>query len=124
MKSNKEAGFSMALRMKSFIHAFKGIKELLVIEHNARIHLAATFIVILLSIILKISLTEIILLTMVTGLVWIVEIINSAIEKIMDFITLEKLPQIKYIKDVSAAAVLIAVFIALITGCLIFIPKL
>ena len=42
----------------------------------------------------------------------------------IDFITLEKLAPIKYIKDIAAAAVLVAAAVALITGCLIFIPKI
>ena len=120
----KNEPFVLNKRIKSFAHAFRGIKAFIIKEHNARIHAAAIIVVILLAIFLKVDKLEIILLLFVTGLVWICEMINSAIEKMMDFITTEKLPQIKFIKDVSAGAVLIAAIIALTTGCLIFIPKL
>ena len=56
--------------------------------------------------------------------VWITEMINTAIEKAMDFITLEKHSQIKLIKDLAAGAVLVASITALITGSIIFVPKL
>ncbi len=120
----KDEHFSIKARRKSFEYAFSGIKDFIISEHNARLHFAATVVVIVIAILLKVNYTEAILLTIVTGLVWICELINTAIEKIMDFITLEKLPKIKFIKDIGAAAVLVAAFIALITGCLIFIPKI
>lgn len=116
--------FSIKARRKSFAYAFSGIKDFILKEHNARLHLAATVVVIVIAILLKVNYAEAILLTIVTGLVWICELINTAIEKMIDFITLEKLPPIKYIKDVAAAAVLVAAIVALVTGCLIFIPKI
>lgn len=120
----KDGHFSIKARRKSFGYAFSGIKDFIVSEHNARLHFAATIVVIVMAIVLKVNFIEAILLTMVTGLVWICELINTAIEKMMDFITLEKLPKIKYIKDIAAAAVLVAALVALITGGLIFIPKI
>jgi diacylglycerol kinase len=57
-------------------------------------------------------------------MVWVAEIFNTAIEKTMDFISRERHPQIKLIKDLAAAAVLVTAFSALITGAIIFIPKL
>ena len=120
----KDEHFSIKARAKSFEYAFTGIKDFIIKEHNARLHLAATVVVIVIAILLKVNYAEAILLAIVTGLVWICELINTAIEKMIDFITLEKLPPIKYIKDIAAAAVLVAAIIALITGCLIFIPKI
>ena len=58
-----------------------------------------------------------------TGLVWVTEILNTCLEKLADFITLEQHPHIKYIKDLAAGAVLVAAIIAVVTGLLIFIPK-
>jgi len=120
----KDDKFSIKARIKSFDYAFSGIKEFILKEHNARLHLIATIFVVVTAFLLKVNYREAILLTIVTGLVWICELINTAIEKMMDFITMEKLPQIKFIKDIAAAAVLVAALVALITGCLIFIPKL
>lgn len=120
----KKKSFSLYERINCFRHAFSGIKVFILNEYNAKIHIVATIAAIILAIVCKIKFIEIILLSIVIGLVWICEMINTAIEKMMDFITIEKLPKIKFIKDVAAGAVFIAALVALITGCLIFIPKL
>ena len=73
---------------------------------------------------IKSSPVEIIVLVLAVGLVWATELINTVIEKIMDLISVEKNPQIKIIKDMSAAAVLVASITALIIGCIVFIPKI
>ena len=93
-------------------------------EHNARIHLAATVFVLVLTFIFPVSQLEIIALVLSIGFVWAAEIFNTAIEKTMDFISTKKDTRIKVIKDLAAAAVLVAAIVALITGCLIFIPKI
>ena len=58
------------------------------------------------------------------GLVFSLEIINSSIENIADFISPEKHKMIKKIKDLSASGVLISAITALIIGLIIFIPKI
>lgn len=116
--------FSLRARGKSFRYAFDGIKAFFNEEHNARIHLAATIIVIILSIVLPVTIIEIIVLVLSIGFVWVAEIFNTTIEKAMDFVSTESDSRIKVIKDLSAAAVLVAAAAALVTGCLIFIPKI
>ena len=122
MENNKP--FSVKERGNSFKFAFAGIAAFFKQEHNARIHLTATVIVIALGIIFNVSPTEAIALTLAIGFVWSAEIFNTAIEKMMDFISAEKSSKIKFIKDVSAAAVLVAAVTALIIGCIVFIPKI
>jgi diacylglycerol kinase (ATP) len=121
MKKNKP--FSLKERSKGFKYAFEGIKTFFKEEHNARIHLLATIAVIILSIIFPVSRMEAIILTFAVGFVWVAEIFNTAIEKMIDFTSTELNPKIKTIKDLSAAAVLVTALIAVITGCLVFIPK-
>ncbi|HEV7780962.1 MAG TPA: diacylglycerol kinase family protein [Chitinophagaceae bacterium] len=116
--------FSIRERVKSFRYALNGIGQFFREEHNARIHLAATILMIILAIFLKVSKGEVILLTLVTGLVWAAELLNTAIEKAMDLISVKKDPRIRFIKDVAAAAVLVMAIVALTTGCIVFIPKL
>jgi len=60
----------------------------------------------------------------VIGLVWVTELINTCLEKMMDFVSKERHPDIKFIKDVSAAAVLVAAITSVAVGCFIFIPKI
>ncbi|MEO6610950.1 MAG: diacylglycerol kinase family protein [Chitinophagaceae bacterium] len=121
MKKNEK--FSLRARLRSFTYALNGIADFLKQEHNALIHLLATAVVIALAFIFPLSGTEIILLAIVIGLVWITELVNTAIEKIVDFISVERKPEIKFIKDLAAAAVLLAAVVAVVTGCIIFIPK-
>lgn len=120
MKNKK---FSVSDRLKSFKYAFNGFKILFRDEHNARIHLLAAIVAIVLGWFLKISLTEWLAISIVIGLVFITEIINSCIENMADFISPEKHHQIKKIKDLAAAAVLLSAILAVVIGLLIFIPR-
>jgi diacylglycerol kinase (ATP) len=121
MKKNES--FSLKARGESMQYAFEGIFIFFKQEHNARLHLLATIAVIVLSIIFPVSKMEAIALVLAVGFVWVAEIFNTAIEKMMDFISVDKDDRIKTIKDLSAAAVLVTALIAVITGCFIFIPK-
>lgn len=115
--------FSLSTRAASFRYAFNGLKTLLQSEHNAWIHLAATILVICLGFCLKISSGEWIAICFAIGFVFSMEIINTAIEKLCDFVSVEKHLLIKQIKDLAAAAVLVAAITALAIGLIIFIPK-
>lgn len=116
--------FSWKERGNSFSYAWQGIKALFRTEHNAWIHAAISLVVIIAAIILKVSRVEAIVLLLNIALVFVTEIMNTAIEKMADFISTEKHPQIGLVKDLTAAAVLIAAIIAVISGLLIFLPKL
>lgn len=116
--------FSWKARLKSFAYAAEGIVSFFRSEHNAQIHLASTALVLVLSVTLGIDKSEAIAVVFAVALVWITEMINTAIEKAMDLISTEIHPQIKLIKDIAAGAVLIASIAAAITGCIVFIPKL
>ena len=116
--------FSLRNRIKSFSYAIAGIREFIRREHNARIHLAATIAVIIAAWTLHVSLMEAVSLTLVIGLVWVTELLNTCIERMADLITLERNPHIKFIKDLAAGAVLVAAATAVIVGLFIFIPKI
>lgn len=120
----KSSKFSWRARLKSFVYATRGIIDFFKKEHNAQIHLAITILVIILSVFLRLNKSETIAVVFSIALVWITEMVNTAIEKTMDFISLKRQPQIRVIKDLSAGAVLIAAIAAVIVGCIIFIPKI
>ena len=120
----EEQKFSVKKRLISFQYAFNGFKFLIKEEHNSRIHLFAALCVIILSIFLGISGNEWVAIIFAIGFVLVLEIVNSAIENICDFISPEKQNKIKKIKDLSAAAVLTGAVTALIIGIIIFLPKL
>lgn len=114
----------MQARWRSILYAIDGVSSFFRNQHNAIIHLLATTIVFMAALFFGVSKTEIIALVIVTGFVWVAEIFNTAIEAIMDHLSPEQHPKVKYIKDVAAAAVLLAAMTAVVTGTLIFIPKL
>ncbi len=116
--------FSIIRQIKSFKYAFNGIKDFIITEHNARIHLTATIAVIIASFLFHISLHEWMMIIFAIGFVWSAEMFNTCIEKTMDFISTEKRPEIRLIKDIAAGAVLIASITAFILGLTIFIPKI
>jgi diacylglycerol kinase (ATP) len=93
-------------------------------EHNARIHVVATFGVIIAGLVLNVTRTEAAILAIVTGLVWVAEIFNTCVERLADLITKERHPGIKIVKDLAAGAVLTAAITAVIVALFIFIPKI
>ena len=120
----KQLQFSLKSRASSFGFAFEGLFSFFRNETNAWIHLASTVFVAALAFYCKLSSNEIICLVIVTGFVWVAELFNTAVERIMDFISVQKHPGIKTIKDLAAGGVLLAAVTAFITGAIIFIPKL
>ena len=121
MKSRK---FSIKKRLLSFVFAFNGLKILLKEEHNARIHLMVALCAILVGIILRINTYEWIAIIFVIGFVFAMEILNAAMENIADFLSTDIDERIKKIKDLAAAATLMSATVALITGLIIFLPKI
>jgi diacylglycerol kinase (ATP) len=116
--------FSWKARLKSFKYAWEGIVSFFRLEYNAQIHLAITALVLVLSVTLKLTKWEVIAVVFSIAFVWVAEMINTVIERCMDFISIERHPQIKLIKDIAAGAVLVAAIAAAIIGCIIFLPKL
>jgi diacylglycerol kinase len=110
--------------LKSIGFAVNGLALAFRSEVNIKIHLLATTVVIVLSCCLNISTLESIALALCISMVWCAELFNTAIEKTIDYVSTDVDPKIKFIKDVSAAAVLVTAIAALIIGLFIFIPKL
>ncbi|MFT5822800.1 MAG: diacylglycerol kinase (ATP) [Crocinitomix sp.] len=108
----------------SFGYAFKGLATLIKEERNARIHLIATVLVIIAGVYFNLNLIEWCLIIFAIGLVFIVETINTVIENIMDYQSSEKDPKIAKIKDLAAAAVLIAAIVAAAIACFVFGSKI
>lgn len=111
-------------RKASFVFAIDGIIEVLKEETNLKIHFFATFIVLFLSFWLKISKFEWLVVVFTIGLVISLEMINSVVERISDFIHPKYNDKIKKIKDISAGAVLITALTALIIGIIIFSTRI
>lgn len=116
--------FSVRNRLKSFSYAFAGLRRFVNREHNARVHLGATVVVVIVSLVMGVTRTEAAILAIVTGMVWVAEILNTCIEHLADHVTKERHPEIGIIKDLAAGAVLMAAITAVIVAFFIFIPKI
>jgi diacylglycerol kinase (ATP) len=116
--------FSIRNRVRSFGHAIAGIMRFIRNEHNARIHVVATVAVIVAAVALKVSHQDAMALAFAIGLVWVTEMFNTCLERTLDFITADFYPEIGFIKDLAAGAVLVASITALVIGGFIFIPKI
>ena len=120
----KQQNFSISKRIQSFKYAFNGLSILLREEHNSRVHFSAAICVCIAGLVFKISGYEWVVIVLCISSVIAMEIINSAIENLCDFVTQEKNDQIMKIKDLAAAAVLITAMGAIIVGLIIFGPKI
>ena len=122
--SDEKSGkpFSFRKRFHSFRYAFAGLKHAWNNEHNFRIHLFATVVVIAAGIYFHLRKNEWIILTFAIAFVIVTELLNSAIELLADFISPGEHKTIEKIKDIAAAAVLISAFAAVIAGILVFYP--
>ncbi len=109
---------------RSFGYALNGIGIVLKEEFNARVHFLAATVAVVLGVVLKVAWFEWVILTLVIGGVFAMELINTSIEGLADLYSRERNPEIKKIKDLAAGAVLVAAITALIVGLIIFLPKI
>lgn len=116
MKENKQ-GIGLKYAFEGLIIACKQ-------EMNFRIHLFMTVIVIIVSLFLQINMYEWLFVLFAISFVIITELINSVIERLIDYLKPENNVNAKEIKDISAGFVLIAVINAIIVGLIIFLPKI
>ena len=116
--------FSYSKLYRSFGHALRGLRRLIATEQNARIHLFATICLGYAAILFHLQALEAAVLFFAVVLVFAIEIINTAIEKLLDLVHPESHHQIAFIKDALAGAVLIASIIAAVVGFLIFYPHI
>lgn len=107
---------------KSFGHAFDGILFGLD-ERNMKIHCTMAVLVVFFGLVLHISVSEWCTCFGLFGLVMGLELVNTAIEAVVDLVTDEFKPLAKRAKDAAAGAVLIAAIMAAVAGLIIFIPR-
>ena len=108
---------------KSFGYAFAGIFAVVTKERNMKIHCAAVVCVMIAGLVFHISPIEWCICLTLFGLVMALEMVNTAVEAVVDLVTEERHPLAKIAKDTAAGAVLIAAIMAAIVGLIIFVPK-
>lgn len=114
--------------IKKFINSFKypisGLRYAYKNEQNLEVDIGIAVLVVILGFLFKISVSEWAILTITVGLVISFELINTALEAVVDLITDKYHPLAKVAKDTSAAAVLILAIVSVIEGLIIFLPKI
>ncbi|TSD64007.1 diacylglycerol kinase family protein [Inquilinus sp. KBS0705] len=110
--------------IRSFGFAFKGIAYAFNTQQNFRIHTVAAILAIALGWFLKLNVDEWQWVALCIMLVLVAELLNTAIETLTDLVSPGYNKLAGHVKDISAAAVLITAFFALVTGLIIFVPKL
>lgn len=104
--------------------AVRGIIYAVRTEPHMRFHLSSTVVVILAGWWLDISAIQWLFVIFAIALVWVAELINTAIEAAVDLYTSDYHPLAKVAKDVAAGAVLVAAVNSLMVAGIIFLPKL
>lgn len=108
----------------SFLYAFDGIAAGFKSERNMVIHFSAMATVITFGAMLGISKTEWMICIILFGLVIMAELMNTAVETVVDIVCPYQDPRAKRAKDLSAGAVLMVAIAAAVIGIMIFLPKL
>ncbi len=108
---------------RKFINAMKGMVVMVKEEKSLWVHLFATLVVVIMGIVFDITPSEWIAVTFAIALVIGFEIINTAIEYLVDIVSFEYNVKAKKIKDVAAMATLVVTIGAVIVGLIIFGPE-
>lgn len=121
---NKDEGNFLLRYWKSFCHALDGILYAIRYEHNLMIIIVAILVTIIAGFYFQISTSEWLFCISIIGAVAATEMINTAIEAVVDMVTLKYHPLAKIAKDTASSATLILCVVAFIGACLIFVPKI
>lgn len=109
--------------VNSFTYPLKGLRYAYKNEQNLAVDVGIALIVLIFGFLFKINKYEWAILVLTIGLVISCELLNTAIEAVVDLVTEEYHPLAKVAKDTSAAAVLVFAIVAVVVGLIIFMPK-
>jgi diacylglycerol kinase (ATP) len=110
--------------LKSFSYAIEGMMHTLKTQRNMRIHFIVAFLAMVLTLVLDVERLEIVLIFTSIIMVVAAEMINTAIEAVVDLVTHDYHPLAKVAKDVAASAVLLTALHAVIVGFFVFADKI
>ena len=122
MKFQKDTTF-LSGRLKSVTFAVKGAIKLIATEHSIMVQFSLAILMTIVGFYFNITKTEWLFQILSIGLVMSIEGINTAVEKVADFIHPDYHERIGFIKDIAAGAVLFAAITAIIIGLIIYTPK-
>jgi diacylglycerol kinase len=108
----------------SFKHAAEGILYSFTSQPNYRVHTILSIIAIFMGIFLHIDRHDWVILILIIVLGLAIEMINTAVESVVDLVTSQWHISAKHAKDVAAGAMLLYAVGAIIVACFIFLPKI
>ena len=108
--------------LKSIKYSIEGLFSFFVEERSFRLYFLCAVFVILLSVFLSISKIDAIIVSIMLVLILAMELVNTAIESVVDMVTKEYKPLAKRAKDCASAATFVLVVLGIILGIIIFIP--
>jgi len=111
-------------RLKSMVFALKGAFKLVTTEHSIMVQSIIAILITIAGFYFGITRIEWMIQILVFGLVLSIEGLNTAVEKVADFIHPEYHKRIGFIKDIAAGAVFFAALTAIAIGCIIYFPYL
>ena len=110
--------------INSFKYAFNGLIDTYKTEQSVWIYIPVSLLVILMGFYFKINTVEWLVIVLVLGVILSLELINTALESVVDLVTDKYHPLAKKAKDTVSAAVLVFAVASVIIGLIIFIPKI
>ncbi len=116
--------FSLKTLGKSLSYASRGIAFVAKTEHSFRVQIALVILVVLLGLWLKIRAQEMVVVLLVGTFVLVLELLNSAVEHMVDLFKPRLSHQVEVVKNAMAGAVLVAALGAALVGLIIFVPYL
>ncbi|WP_010303377.1 diacylglycerol kinase family protein [Kurthia senegalensis] len=108
--------------IRSFRYALSGMRQATA-EQNFRVDIIAAIVVLVVSFLTKLSLLEWVIIIMLIAGMLALEMMNSAVERVVDLVTSDYHPLAKAAKDIAAGAVFIYAIAAVVIACFIFLPK-
>jgi diacylglycerol kinase (ATP) len=121
---DSEKAFEFTGRVRSIRHAFAGIMRMIRCQHNAWIHAAATIVVLVAAVLLRITRADWCWIILAISIVWTAEALNTAFEFLADAASPAFHPLVRDAKDVAAGAVLLTAIAASVIGGIVFWPYL
>ncbi|MCL1791404.1 MAG: diacylglycerol kinase family protein [Peptococcaceae bacterium] len=106
-----------------FSAAWSGVVRLFKLERNARIHTVATVLVVVAGLIARLHPWQWVAVLIMVGFVWSMELMNTALETLVDKIHPQEHPLIGAAKDAAAGAVLVASILAVLVGIIVFASR-
>nr|WP_294938973.1 diacylglycerol kinase family protein [uncultured Flavobacterium sp.] len=123
MEVNKDTAFFSG-RLKSIGYAVKGAIKLITTEHSVMVQSSIAVLLVIAGIYYDISTTEWMFQVLAFGMVLSIEGLNTAVEKIADFVHPDYHERIGFIKDIAAGAVFFAAMSAIAIGMIIYVPRI